>query len=247
MKKVFAILFLGMLLGLTSCVYLGLFPKEVKKHNSMIQEQIADFPFHNFDVEFYYFPDEEKSAYVSCANGIFELLLFEDDYMYYNNNGDEIRYDFETKEEVTYKKNIEEYSYYEDALQLVEAIQNYQNLSDKTTGRRGMDEDEDGYLDEVTHYFYDMDWEYLDCAELDFYVTKDTSKIKRIFFIDCTNNWQLDRRHFKMQAYFNYDENRYTLKESYEFQKRLQEEIEEEEKNKDKLDESITFNSSFFC
>ncbi|MDE6661232.1 MAG: hypothetical protein K2J93_05375 [Anaeroplasmataceae bacterium] len=245
MKKISRVLLIGLLFGLTSCVYLGLSSKEVKKHNSLIKEQIAEFPFENFDIEFYYFPNEERHAFVNCVNGIYELLVFEDGNMCYNYDGDEICYDFETKQEITYKKAVTEYSYYEDALALVKAIQDYQRFSKSTTGRRAMDEDEDGYLDEVTHYFYNMDWEYLDCAELDFYVTEDTSKIKRIFFTDRTNNWQLDRRHFEMHAYLNYDENSYTLRDSYEWQKAYDEaEKEEEEKNKDKVD--LSFYSSGF-
>lgn len=163
--------------------------------------------------------------------------------MIYNCDGEEICYDVKTKAEVTYKKDIKEYSYYKDALELIDTIKNYQSLSGKTSGRRGIDEDEDGILDEVEHYFYNMEWEYLDCAELDFFITADTSIIKKILFRDNTNNWGLDRRHFDMRVYFNSKEKRDTLKDTYEFQKGMYEEFEkqEEEEKRDKVDLSLFF------
>ena len=240
MKKVLSFLFIGIVFSLTSCVYLGLFPNEVKKHNSAIKDQVPNFSFENFDIEFYNFPDEDKTVAINCVEGVFELLIFDDDKMYYNHNGEEISYEYDTQEEVMYQKSIEEYSYYRDALALIEVIYDYQSFSNQTRGRRAMDEDEDGYLDEVTHYFYDMEWEYGDGVELDFYVTQDTSKIKRIFFRDYTDKIQLldnPKRHYIMHAYLNPPEDSYTLKDTYENQKRFYE--EEVENNKDKVDLSF--------
>lgn len=232
MKKVFLILSIcGIILGLSSCVYIGLSKNALKKHNEKIKEQMANFSYDSYTVEFYHYPNEEKTVSMNCVDGKLEYLLVEKERIDYATQTEGISYNFLTKEETTFSIDIMSTSYYADALELISTIKNYENLSGKTSGRKAIYEDEEDVLDEVTHYFYHMeDWEYLDNAELDFYVTSKDSILKNIWFTDCSNNYQLDKRHFTMNIYLNSYVNPSNLKESYENYVKMYEENDKKEK-----------------
>ena len=194
-----AMLYLMLLMSLTSCVYIGLSSKEIQQHNEKILEQLGDFPFSNYEGTFYSFPEEEdKMVQFQCQNGNLELLIITKDHIIYNTGTQEYDFSISTLQESMYPKNGEGYSYPEEIEALISFIKKFDGTSSKVEGRNGVEADEEGPLDEITHYYYEMDWPYSNVAGLYFYVNAKTSSLKRIYLTDHSNDGGFGKPHFQL-------------------------------------------------
>ncbi len=80
-----------------------------------------------------------------------------------------------------------------------------------------MEADEEGPLDEITHYYYEMDWTYSDVAGLYFYVNAKTSSLKSIYLTDHSNDGGFGKPHF--QLWLLKEQRDSSLKTEYESRK----------------------------
>ena len=78
------------------------------------------------------------------------------------------------KTECRVEKESMSYDEYQDVLELIEFLKAFDGTADKVTGRRDIEMDENGSIDEVTYYYYALDWKYSKGADLNFYISKDT-------------------------------------------------------------------------
>ncbi|MDE6656571.1 MAG: hypothetical protein K2J85_06240 [Anaeroplasmataceae bacterium] len=200
MKKFLSILVLGLLAGLTSCVYLGLSQKTINKYTKEIVKQVSEieYKYYHGNLEF---RSEEESVSVSfsCIDGFFEFYIHAEDKVFYNVNGEERCFDETTLTEEAYYKDVHSYSYYQNIEELIQFIKDFDGKSDKSMGRIGMDEDAGVVLDEVTHYYYNLDWTFNKEMEINFYVTREEGIIKRISMWD----YGKDNLSFSLRLYMN--------------------------------------------
>ena len=148
----------------SSCIYIGLFSNEIKRYTPSIVEQISNFSFSNYECDFYYFPES------------------------YNDSSIEYSYDLAEKTECRVEKESMSYDEYQDVLELIEFLKAFDGTADKVTGRRDIDMDENGSIDEVTYYYYALDWKYSKGADLNFYISKDTLTLKSLLLMDRSND-----------------------------------------------------------
>ena len=202
MKKFISILFtIGIVLTLTSCVYIGLLPKEVKKHNEKILEQFKEFPLDTYSGSYYFKEKDGFSVDVqfSSTEERMEFFIITDDELYYTDTITFRKFDFQSKEESI----LEECPYYKDAyadiLDIIKIVQAFDGKSDKSSGRRGIESVGEDILDEVTHYYYNMDWKYSDVAMYDFYVSAETSKLYYFMLRDISNDGGFGKPHFNIR------------------------------------------------
>ncbi len=213
-----AMLYLMLLMSLTSCVYIGLSSKEIQQHNEKILEQLGDFPLSNYEGTFYSFPEEEdKMVQFHCQNGNLELLIITKDHIIYNTGTQEYDFSTSTLQESMHPKNGEGYSYPEEIEALISFIKEFDGTSSKVEGRSGVEADEEGPLDEITHYYYEMDWTYSDVAGLYFYVNAKTSSLKSIYLTDHSNDGGFGKPHF--QLWLLKEQRDSSLKTEYESRK----------------------------
>ncbi|MCM1131006.1 MAG: hypothetical protein NC310_06660 [Roseburia sp.] len=218
MKKIMRVLFLGILFALTSCVYLGLSSKEVKKHNEKIVEQFNEFPLDTY-IGFYYFKEEDGLSvdvqFSSSKEGL-EFFIVTDDEIYYTDTFSSKKFGFESKEESILDEKCPYYEEaYTDILDIIEIVSAFDGVADKTSGRRGVEKVAEDILDEVTYYYYNMDWKYSDTAMYDFYVSSQTSQLYYFMLRDISNDGGFGKPHFNIHFDKELDRNLYDEYESY--------------------------------
>ena len=210
---------IGILLTLTSCVYIGLLPSEVKKHNEKIMEQFRDFPLDTYYGSYYFEETDGFSVdvqFLSTAEGM-EFLITTDNELYYTDTTTSRMIEYQSKKESILDKKCPYYEeVYADVLDIIEIARAFDGQSDKSSGRRGMDSVGDDVLDEVTHYYYNMDWKYSEVAMYDFYVSAKTSQLYYFTLRDISNDGGFGKPHFTI----HFDENlEMNLWEEYESRK----------------------------
>lgn len=203
MKKIMTLLSFVLLFGLTSCIYIGLLPKELKKHNQKIIEQLPEFPQDNYSGEFYYFPeDKDLSIEFTCKDGKMEYFIKTADQLFYMDGVQEKSYTIETKEEhITSEIRGIYQETYEEIKQLLSIIHNYDGGYSKAEGIRGYNKIEEEIFDEVDHYVYDMDWKYSSVAMFVFYVSEENSDLHSFWLRDISNDEAADVPHFRIDLY----------------------------------------------
>lgn len=219
MKKIFSLLLmLGILFGLSSCIYVGLLPKEIQKHNEKIIEQIKTFPLEPYYGS--YASVDGKTTILFCSkNNSLELFIITEKEIYYTDTKTTWMYEFQTKEE-TIQDGAS--PFYEEACEniqnILDFVQAYDGTPDKKEGTRGAGVVDDVILDRVTHYCYNMDWSYSDTAMFDFYVSADTSDLYFFTLRDISNTGGFGKPHFDIEFNQYVEMN---LKEEYESYKKV--------------------------
>lgn len=217
MKKLL-FLFIITLFCLTGCVYVGLLPSETKKHNDKIIEQISSFPIEHYSGCFY---EEKQTIYFTSKNAQVEYFIVQEDVLYYYNGSIERSYKPVDKEEIIEEKsNVKYEPFQKDIEDILGFTKSFNGSSDKCSGRRGMEQVEEDILDEVTHYFYNMDWKYSPNAMLDFYVSSKTSELYFYGIRDISNDGGQGLLHFNLSVYKDSTMVASNLSEEYEFYKR---------------------------
>lgn len=227
--KRFIWVLLSTLWCLSSCVYIGLSSSEIKQHNERIKEQISDFSFENYEGNFYSFPGEEdKIVDFHCQEGHIEFLIATSENLYYFT--DTQAYTFSTKTlQESLSLNNEQYDIYvQDIEELISFVQQFDGSSSKQEGRRAVKGEESNPLDEITHYYYGINWKYSDVAGLYFYVTSEGSFLKEIYLTDHAKDGGLGKPHFQIQ--FTEEPEQSSLKMEYEKKKAMIIQNKKEEK-----------------
>ncbi|MDE7264286.1 MAG: hypothetical protein K2N64_06465 [Anaeroplasmataceae bacterium] len=203
MKKSMVFILWGLLLGLTGCIYIGLLPTELKKHNAKIIEQLPDFPLENYSGNFYNLPDnKDTTIQFSCKDGNLKYFIETKDKLYYMNGEIEKVYTIETKEEIIAEEIRSIYQEtYEEIKRLLSLIHNYDGSFSKSSGIRGYDKVGEEILDEIDHYVYDMDWQYSSTAMFVFYAFASNSNLHSFWLRDISNDDGADKPHFQMNLY----------------------------------------------
>lgn len=218
MKKMLMFLLVGILFIFTSCVYVGLFPNEVKKHNEKIVDQFKEFPL---DIYYgsYYFKEEDGfsvNVHFSSSKEKLEFFIITDDEIYYTDIITSRRFEFQSKVESILDEKCPYYEdVYGDILEIIKFVQTFDGASNKSSGRRGIDTVGEDILDEVTHYYYNMDWKYSDTAMYDFYVSSETSHLYYFMLRDISNDGGFGKPHFDIRFEQELDRNLYAEYESY--------------------------------
>lgn len=231
MKRLLVLLNLFVLIFVSGCIWIGLSSSEIKKYTACILEQLPQYSFSNYECDFYYIPGTDTTMQFTSIGGEIEYLSKESSVMlYYNDGTKEYAYDIKKKEETILDKNISSYSTYPDLLDLISFLQAFDGKVKKSTGRRGVEEDEDGIMDEVTYYYYDLNWKYSKGAELNFYISKKTNQIKKILLLDRSNDEGKECPHFRFTSTLKEDV--FNLKEEYTYLKeQANQETEEDSTN----------------
>lgn len=219
MKKIFSfLLMLGILFGLSSCLYIGLLPKEVKKHTEKIVEQLKTFSLDPY-CGAYYSVDGKTTIHFYSKNDSLELFIITEKEIYYTDNKSTWMYEIQTKEETIQDGTGPFYEEACDNIQyILDLVGAYDGNPDKQTGTRGAALVGDEILDRVTHYCYNMDWNYSDIAMFDFYVSADTSNLYYFTLRDISNTGGFGKSHFEIEFNPSIEIN---LKEEYESYKKV--------------------------
>ena len=172
----------------SSCIYIGLFSNEIKRYTPSIVEQISNFSFSNYECDFYYFPESDRRVQFCSIDGRVEYLMTSTSQICYNDSSIEYSYDLAEKTECRVEKESMSYDEYQDVLELIEFLKAFDGTADKVTGRRDIEMDENGSIDEVTYYYYAIDWKYSKGADVNFYISKDTLTLKSLLLMDRSND-----------------------------------------------------------
>lgn len=162
-------------LGLfTSCVYIGLFPEKVNRHNQAIKQQLPDFHLDNFSGSFYNIPEyEDMSITFSSKNGEREYLIQTNESVSYFDGTTEKTYTFSTKTEETTTENAEEYRLIDEDIQgILNVVHTYDGTYDEVRGISGSEQYGEEIYDEIQHHVYSMEWKYSAIALFLFYLDR---------------------------------------------------------------------------
>lgn len=208
MKKLWSILLGTLILTLvflTGCVYIGLSPEKVKRHNEAIKQQLPEFSLNNFSGSFYYIPEcEGKSIAFSSKDGEREYLIKTNESLSYFDGTTKITYTFSTKAEESTAGNPKEYQSIDKDIQgILDVIHSYDGTYDKIKGISGSQRYGEDIYDEIEHNVYSMEWKYSSIALFLFYLNTKTSVLHSIYLRDISKNMNEEKPHFDLYLYPN--------------------------------------------